>query len=159
VYYDKTNISIKKTAVLFKNVIFPFSCFGNGACSEILWKINRDIKTPTLLCSLPYPPLINPLINTKKVISMGPYKELNPAMFYWNSCTKPGTRAAHVFVCEGYWFCLFLRFFCWILELFPQCAIFWKLIYVFLYLFNYYLDLFYYTFLLFVLFLPVFVFI
>ena len=121
--------SLKKTPVLFKNIILRFSCFGNGTCSEILGKINRHIKTPAFLCSLPYPPLIN----TKRVIGFHPYKEINPAMFYWSVCTKPGMRTA-------------LHFCCWILELFAQCAIFFKLIYVFLYLFNYYLDLFYYFF-------------
>ena len=44
-----------------------FPVFGNGAYSEILGKINWDIQTPTVLCSLSYPPLIN----AKRVISMG----------------------------------------------------------------------------------------
>ena len=45
-----------------------FPVFGNGAYSEILGKINRDIQTPTVLCSLSYPTLIN----AKRVISTGP---------------------------------------------------------------------------------------
>jgi len=32
--------------------------------------------------------------------------------------------SGHVFVCKGYEFCLFLRFFYWILKLSQQCGIF-----------------------------------
>ena len=45
----------------------------------------------------------------------------------------------HVFLCKGYWFCLFLLFY-WILELFWQCGIFYFSffkynIYIFVYVF------------------------
>ena len=59
---------MKKRLYYLKMSSSVFTVFGNGAYSEILGKINRDIQTPTVLCSLSYPPLIN----AKRVISTGP---------------------------------------------------------------------------------------
>jgi len=58
---------------------------------------------------------------------------LNPATFNWSACTKTGNLSGHVFVCLGYRFCLFLRFFYWILEMFGSV--------VFLFFFFIYSDI------------------
>jgi len=59
-------------------------------------------------------------MNFTKMEYLGPYNQLSPTTFYWHACTKSEKWAAMYM----YRFCLFLRFFYWIVKLSRHCGIF-----------------------------------
>ena len=59
------------------------------------------------------------------------YSYLNFAMFHWSALIKTGKWAVIYMCVRGYRFCLFIRFFVWILKLFRQCGLFFILLFIY----------------------------